>query len=112
MFTLMVFPSVAFAQVTTIIPESGGDCDYGSGKLDWSCFPLLVGRIVEFIIGFIGTLCLLEIIVGGFQIMIGSTGIPGVGDKGKTRIINAIVGLLISILAFAIVNIFVSTTTS
>lgn len=60
-------------------------------------------NIINAVIGVLGLVCVIVIIVGGVQYMT-STGEPGKVKKAKDTILYGVIGLVICVLAFAIVN--------
>lgn len=62
-----------------------------------------VKKIVDFIIGLIGVVAVFMVIFGGFQYTT-SQGDPGKVKKAKDTILYGIVGLVVALLAFGIVN--------
>ena len=64
--------------------------------------------IINVVIGVIGFVAVAFIIFGGFQ-YITSAGDPGKVKKAKDTILYGIIGLIISMLAYAIVNFVLST---
>jgi len=108
---LLLLPLAASAQIDPhIIPASGtiGNCSFVTGNLHFHCIPLYIAYLIQLIFSFIGTICLLEIIYGGYQIAMG--GLPDFGDKesGKKRVQSALMGLAACILSFVIVDMLVS----
>ena len=65
--------------------------------------PETVLGIVNVVIGVLGIVAVLVIIIGGVQYMT-STGDAGKVKKAKDTILYGVIGLVICILAFAIVN--------
>ena len=63
----------------------------------------IVQSILNWIFGIIGIVAVVMVIIGGFNLMT-SSGDPGKVKKGKDTILYGIIGLIISLLAFAIVN--------
>ncbi len=63
----------------------------------------MVQNILNWIFGIIGIVAVVMIIIGGFNMMT-SSGDPGKVKKGKDTILYGIIGLVIALLAFAIVN--------
>lgn len=63
----------------------------------------MVQSVLNWVFGIIGIVAVIMIIMGGFNMMI-SSGDPGKVKKGKDTILYGIIGLVIAILAFAIVN--------
>ena len=110
---LLALPATVLAVdwPTALLPENmGANCNVVTGDMTWECIPLLITNVLQFFFMAIGTFCLAQIIYAGYQIALGSV-VGGLSDQGKTRLRNAIVGLLVSIFAFAIVNIFINAAT-
>jgi len=63
----------------------------------------LLVNIMQLILGSIGSLTLVMFIIGGFWGLI-SAGRKGYVEKGKTTIINAIIGLIIVFLSYSIIT--------
>jgi hypothetical protein len=61
-----------------------------------------IQMILSIVIGIVGALCLLFITIGGFRYIL-SQGDPGAIAKAKGTIVYALVGLIVVILAEAIV---------
>ena len=100
----------AYAQVNpTLIPESGtiGDCDFATGDIHFGCIPLYVAYLIQVAFSLIGGVCLIEIIIAGYQITV--SGFSG-GDKsaGYGRLRWALIGLAIAVLSYLIVDTLVS----
>ena len=66
--------------------------------------------IINWVLGIIALVCVIVIIIGGIQYMT-STGDPGKVKKAKDTILYAIIGLIIIILAAAIVNFVIANVT-
>ena len=69
-----------------------------TGTLDSS-----VKGIIDFVIGFVAVLAVIAIIIGGV-LMTTSQGDAGKVKKGRDAIIAGVIGLIVSLLAFLIVN--------
>ena len=63
--------------------------------------------IINWVIGILGLVCVIVIIIGGVNYMT-SSGDSGKVKKAKDTILYGIIGLVICILAFAIVNFVIS----
>lgn len=66
-------------------------------------FPQIAANIINTLLFIVGALAVIFIIVGGIQYVI-SSGDPKRIDTAKNTITYAVVGLVVSILAFAIVS--------
>jgi len=70
--------------------------------------PGLIGSIVKGLLGFIGVIMLLIVIYGGFLWMTAG-GDPSKVKKGKDMIIQAVIGLIIVLIAYAITTFVLNT---
>ena len=64
---------------------------------------ILVGNIINFILGFVGTIALILFIYGGFTWML-SAGSPDKVKKGKNIIVWAVIGLFVVFTAYILVR--------
>lgn len=86
-------------------------CDFKTGKIDPSCLNTVIANAIEVVFSFAGALCLLNIIIAGYQIGIGN--LTGQGDTGgKNRLQWALVGFFITATCFGIISAIVNTATS
>lgn len=88
------------------IPQS----PFKGGLTDSKTLPELVLRVLTMLLTFAGVVAVVIIIVGGFQYMT-SGGNDEQAEKGKKALTNAIIGLVVVILAYAIVQIITNTLT-
>lgn len=113
----MMFGAVAVAALPTYASVTcpDGTIVQGSGKTLADCNKIkdnknntndLMGRvntIINVIIGFVGLVAVVVIILGGISYTT-SAGDPGKVKKAKDTILYGIIGLVVAVLAFAIVN--------
>ena len=78
------------------------------GGNDQTSFGDIVSKIINFLLFFVGVVSVIMIIYGGIQYTT-SAGDSGKVTNAKNTILYAIVGLIVSILAYAIVNFVVKT---
>jgi hypothetical protein len=102
----------------TVAPVSAVTCPSGSinasaatlaecnVKPDNSLFPTIT-TIINVIIGVLGVVAVAVVVLGGVQYTL-STGEPAKLKKAKDTILYGIVGLVVAILAYAIVNFVIS----
>ena len=90
---------------TPIEPLDGNNFNDDGGGLEST-----IDNIIQAVIGILGLACVIIIIIGGIQYMT-SSGDAGKVKKAKDTIMYGIIGLVIALLAFAIVN-FVLTSIS
>jgi len=67
-------------------------------------------RVVQWVLGFLGLIAVIMIIYGGFMLLTVGQGNADRAASSKTIIIAAVVGLVIILLAWAIVTFVVGTT--
>ena len=91
--------------------ESLADCDgLKDGDANTNDLMTTVNKIINIVIGVIGFVAVAMTIYGGVQYTT-SAGDPGKVKKAKDTIMYGIVGLVVAILAFAIVNFLLSSLT-
>jgi hypothetical protein len=92
------------------IPDTGtiGSCSFVTGDFDFDCIPLYLAYLIRLAFSLAGGFAVFEIVKGGYEYAI--SGIPDTIDKetGKKRIKNAIIGLIVVILAYLIVDMILS----
>ncbi|MBI1934662.1 hypothetical protein HYS30_03275 [Candidatus Peregrinibacteria bacterium] len=98
----LAFPSAVSA---AIIDNSV--CDFTTGNIHADCVPRFIGHLIQWVLGFVGAFCLMNIMIGGYQIALGSA----IGDKeaGKSRVLWALVGLLVAMASYGILNVIITT---
>ena len=82
-----------------------GTCDFGSGKIDANCVPAYIAHVIKILFGLAGFICLLMILLSGFEIALGTT--VGSKEHGKNRLLWAIVGFIVCALSFYIVDLII-----
>ncbi len=82
-------------------------CDFATGNIHDDCVPKFIAHLIQWILGFVGAFCLINIMIGGYQIALGSA----IGDKeaGKGRVLWALIGLLVSLVSYGLINLLIST---
>jgi hypothetical protein len=90
-----VFAQADFGQTSPdrIAAATGGTGDFKS----------LLLSIINYFLGFLGVLAVLMVVYGGVLYIIAS-GDPQKADKGKKIIMYAIIGIVIILLSFALIN--------
>ena len=96
-----------FTFVSAEPPASSGN-DYGAAKAKYvntsgTSIPEMIGNIIKLLLSFVGGLSVLIIVIAGIM-YITSGGDESRVDTAKKWIIYAIVGLVVSLLAWVIVN--------
>ncbi len=107
---MATLPHAVFAQ-PTLIPQDGtiGGCSFITGDFGFDCIPLYLAYLIRLAFGLAGGFALFNIIQGGYEYAI--SGLPaGIVDKeaAKKRITNAIVGFVVVVLAYLIIDTIVS----
>jgi len=99
----------AYAQTPSLIPSEEIDgCDFASGDVTAECVPNYLAYLIKTIFGFTGAICLVMILYAGYEYVLGTvTG--GDSSAGKDRIKWAIIGMIVSALAFFIIDFVIAT---
>lgn len=84
---------------------------YSTGVASQKTLTGLLILVIQFLLDFAGVVAVIVLVVGGFW-YITSAGNEEQAEKGKSAIINAIIGLLVVILSYAIVTIISGTLTT
>lgn len=99
---VMLSAGTVKAQPSGILPEDGVYEKIASGDLELKDIPGIILHWIDYLTYIAGTICVIMIIVAGFQYMTGSV----VDDKerGKKTFLNAMLGLVVTFFAWVIVN--------
>lgn len=107
----LVMPTSAFAQTTLLPNPASTDTaeqtlagKIQSGQIHLSDIPAFIVYFINFGIVIAGSLSLLFLVIGGYRYIIGGI-MQSEREEGKNTVIYAIIGLVVSLLAWAIVNI-------
>lgn len=92
----------AFAALTNCTGSDSAVCQTNTDLIGG-----ILKNVINILLFFAGTISVIVIIVGGIR-YITSDGDPGSASKAKNTIIYALVGLVIAIMSFAIVNFILS----
>lgn len=90
--------SVCSQNVPDAVKEAAGCSGVGGDQ-----FTNVIQNILYTIIGVLGIVAVIYIIIGGINYMT-SSGEPGKVKKARDTILYAVIGLIVCVLAFAIVN--------
>lgn len=101
-FIALLLPSVASAQQPGVIMEGLTGCDFQTGKLMAACIPVFIGHLVQIIMALVGSIFVINVMIGGYQYAIGA--IEGDEGKGKERIYWSIIGLIVTTCAYLIID--------
>ncbi len=113
--SLIIVPTVSAVESAPCVCGSGankgtlvqtGQCDAstcGDGYVDEKPLTSTMTNIINVIIGIVGFITVLMIIIGGIMYAT-SAGDAGKAKKAKDTIMYGLIGLIVAILAFAIVN--------
>jgi hypothetical protein len=97
---LFTAPTLALAQLrvndTSVCDGTGLNCSPRTANQ-------LIRQVINWLLGITFGVAVLFLIIGGFQVII-SGGNPEGQQKGKNTIINAVIGIVIIVLSYVIVN--------
>ena len=106
-----LFPSIASAQPINGVIQAGiQGCDFTTGRLASSCIPNFVAHLIAFIFSLLGVFFLANVMYGGYEIALG--GITGDKESGKRRLTWSVIGLIVAICAFIILDLVLSVITN
>lgn len=112
---LLTVPMIALTQTTssndplglgqvnktkTNLPDWGITPGSGSG----SSVTNVIVTVIKLLLGLAGAVAVLFVIIGGFQ-YVTSAGSPEGAKKGKTTLVNAIIGIIIIVLSYVIITV-------
>jgi len=105
-----VFLSVQHASAQAFITNGIGGCNFTSGELTAACIPNFLAHVIQTIFGFTGAICILMLILAGYEYILGSLpgGAGGSKESAIERLKWAIVGFIVSSLAFFIIDFFIA----
>lgn len=84
-------------------------CAVVTGRVSLSMIPYFIKYFSNYLLGIVSIIALLFVVIGGFLYTLG--GLSQQKEKGKTFIMNAIIGMVIAFLAWTIVNVIISAIT-
>ncbi len=103
---VLPFAALAANAVQTGLSGSGLSSSFGNaGSLSGSGdLSTLIANVIRLALLFAGAIAVLFIIIGGYQ-YVTSAGNEESAEKGKKTLINAIIGIVIIVLSYVIVNV-------
>lgn len=93
--------------ITQLAAEAADPGKYISDQTTQQNLSTSIVNIINAIIGVLGLVCVIVMIIGGVNYMT-SSGDAGKVKKGKDTILYGLIGLVICVLAFAIVNFLIT----
>ena len=93
-----------------IIQNGIAGCNFTSGALLAVCIPNFIAHLIQFIFTLLGMFFVANVMFAGYQIAIGGIS-PGEKDNGKRRLMWSIIGLIVSICSFVILDLIISVVT-
>lgn len=77
-------------------------CAVKLGKIRLFMVPLFITFLIQFLLGIAGIVAVLFVVIGGYHYVVG--GLIEEKEKGKTTIRNALMGLIVALSAWMVVN--------
>lgn len=90
-----------FATAETRVNQTQGSAGLGSGQT--AELPVIIGRVINVILGFLGIILLFYVLLAGFKWMTAG-GNSKQTDEARDMIKNAVIGMVIIVAGFAISN--------
>ncbi len=96
-------PSSAMAQMISLFGDDVPCKEkFQTGNVTADCVPLYIAYVIKQVFSFTGAVCLIVIMLGGFQYALGT--VAGGKDKARATIQYGIIGMIVSALAFFILS--------
>jgi hypothetical protein len=112
LFLVVPFLAYAQSQVSNGLQTSGLQGIFGTGGLNnSSSLSDLIVNGIRLMLMFAGAIAVVFVIIGGY-FYITAGGNAETSEKGKSVLLNAIIGIVIIVLAYVIINVIVNTLTS
>lgn len=103
-----LLPYAAAAQQGVIATGITG-CNFSTGRLRAACIPNFIAYLVQFLFSLLGMFFLLNVIFAGYEIAV--SGVTGDKESGKKRLMWSVIGLIVAICAFVILDLVLSVIT-
>lgn len=81
-----------------------------TGDVGWGCIPCYISNITTAVLTFTAALCLIMLMYNGYRYMLGPV-TEGSNDAAKKGITYSLIGLVISLLAYIIIETVVQSVT-
>jgi hypothetical protein len=97
---------IPIAEAQSLIPASGvlgPGCNFLIGDIHFHCVPLYIGYIIKLLLGLVGGFFLFGMMLAGYKYMFGAITAQGT-ESGKKEIIARIVGLVIIVFSYLLVD--------
>ncbi|MDD5055862.1 MAG: hypothetical protein PHZ00_06385 [Candidatus Peribacteraceae bacterium] len=119
MYTLMRLLIVTTVYAQNLGPRPGGVCDtnffwktntsgnsggFGAPGSGFDCIAEYIMQITYIVIGFTASLALIMLMINGFRYMVGPAMPGGSSDAAKKGITAALIGVVVSLLTYAIID--------
>lgn len=78
-------------------------CAIKTGKVTLFMLPFFIVSLIQFLIGLAGLICVLFIVIGGYKYITG--GITDDKESGKKTIMYAIIGLVVALISWIVINV-------
>ncbi len=105
-----LLPTGAHAQaIFGVIQDGIPGCNFTTGRLTALCVPNFIAHLVALIFGLLGIFFLGNVMFAGYQIAV--SGLTGDKEAGKKRLTWSIIGLIVAICAFVIMDLVLSVIT-
>lgn len=86
-----------------------GTCKWSTGRMTAACLPMFIGHVITVLVGMLGAFFVINVMIAGFQITVGAA--IGDKEKGKERLRWSIIGFVVSVLCYVILNVIFSVLT-
>lgn len=91
----------AIAAINPLMPPL--ECDFVLGQIHFNCIPAYISMVTVTVLGFTTSISLLMLMYNGIRYMLGPV-TEGSSDSSKKGILYSIVGLIVSLMAYVIID--------
>jgi len=96
----------AYAQNIQVITSGLNGCDFVTGKMTAACIPSFIGHLIQIVFSVISVFFIINVLYAGYQIAFGY--INGDKSEGADRLKWSIIGLVVSVCSFLILDLAVT----
>ncbi len=104
----LLTPQLVLAQNPAVVTTLPG-CDFETGRLAAACVPIFVGHLITLIFSLVSAFFILNVMYAGYQIAMGSW--TGEKSEGKERVTWSVIGLVVTVCSYLILDLAVSVIT-
>ncbi len=99
----------AFAALPEGISDAG--CKFATGEVSWDCIPVYISQLTFIVVSFTGSICILLFIFNAIRMIVSPIISESGNDAAKRGMLYAVIGFIVSLCAYIIVETVITTVT-